>query len=277
MEFQEKMFLKFTDLYTWKLWSHNGRINRFLSWFFKSFCYLWFVLDIRFFNFFIQQGGTRVRDEVIQGLIILSIEPIFIRYFFITFSVNSVNLECIKQGYECFLVSKYLSTQEWGVRGPALPWRNSVLYGFHLRQTEFRVRFFLLWSPLGDKYVPVTVNRVTNVFSNLALTGIRIDNFMVIMCSINAWGCDILIFATIFPKSNIGWPQQPPTERVSDTSKRMDFWWSFPQKGTSVGHFGTRYDPTIRFRKFFGEMRLLRSLRPPRLLRLLRSLRLQRF
>ena len=32
------------------------------------------------------------------------------------------------------------------------------------------------------------------------------------MCSTNARGHDILIFVTIFQKSNIGWPQQPPTE-----------------------------------------------------------------
>ena len=46
-----------------------------------------------------------------------------------------------------------------------------------------------------------------NEQSNLALTGIRIDNFIDIMCSANAWGYDILIFITIFQKSNIGWPQ----------------------------------------------------------------------
>jgi hypothetical protein len=34
------------------------------------------------------------------------------------------------------------------------------------------------------------------------------------MCSINAWGHDILIFATSFQKSNIGWPQQPQTEKM---------------------------------------------------------------
>ena len=49
----------------------------------------------------------------------------------------------------------------------------------------------------------------------------------------------------------------------------MDFWWSIPQKGTGIGHFGGRDDPTIR--------RLSRSLRPLRLLMLSRSLRLQRF
>ena len=58
--------------------------------------------------------------------------------------------------------------------------------------------------------------------------------------------------------------------------KKLDFWWSIPQKWTSIGNFGARDDPIIRIRKFFDEMRLSRSLRPLRLLRLLRSLRPQR-
>ena len=67
----------------------------------------------------------------------------------------------------------------------------------------------------------------------MALTGVRIDNFMNIMCFLNAWGYDILIFTTSFQKSNIGWPQQPPTEEVSDISEKLDFftkrdqYWSF--------------------------------------------------
>ena len=47
-----------------------------------------------------------------------------------------------------------------------------------------------------------------------------------------------------------------------------------PTKNTSTGHFGTRDDPAIRFRKFLDEMRLLRSLRPPRMLRLLSRLKI---
>ena len=46
------------------------------------------------------------------------------------------------------------------------------------------------------------------------VTGVRIDNFIDIMCSINARDYDISIFSTSFQKSNIGWPQQPPTEKV---------------------------------------------------------------
>ena len=50
-----------------------------------------------------------------------------------------------------------------------------------------------------------------------------IDNFIDIMFSINARGYDMLIFATSFQKSYIGWPQQPPTGKISDTSKKLDF------------------------------------------------------
>jgi hypothetical protein len=43
---------------------------------------------------------------------------------------------------------------------------------------------------------------------------------------------------------------------------------SIPQKGTSFDHLGARDDPNIRISNLFDEMRLLRSLRPLRLLRL---------
>ena len=37
----------------------------------------------------------------------------------------------------------------------------------------------------------------------------------------------------------------------SDISEKLEFWWSIPQKGTSIGHFDARNDPTISFRDFF--------------------------
>ena len=58
---------------------------------------------------------------------------------------------------------------------------------------------------------------------------------------------------------------------------KIEFCWSIPQKGAIIGHLGARDDPTIRISKFFDELRLLRSLRPPRSLRLLRPLRPMRF
>ena len=35
-------------------------------------------------------------------------------------------------------------------------------------------------------------------------------------------------------------------------SENLDFWWSIPQKITSIGYFGASDDQTIRIRKFFG-------------------------
>ena len=72
---------------------------------------------------------------------------------------------------------------------------------------------------------------------------------------------DIWVLSIFFQKSNIGWPQQPLTSRLQDTSKNLDFWWSNPQKGISIGHFGARGDAIIKIRQFFEEKRLWRSLR----------------
>ena len=57
----------------------------------------------------------------------------------------------------------------------------------------------------------------------MALRGKKIDNFDDI--SLTAWsqGLPICVSSTSFQKSSIGWPQQPPTDRVSDISKTMDF------------------------------------------------------
>ena len=66
--------------------------------------------------------------------------------------------------------------------------------------------------------------------SNIEMVNIMVDNFMDIMCTINGWGYEILIFATSFQKSNIGWPQQPSTQKVQkfkiifhDSTKNISF------------------------------------------------------
>ena len=99
--------------------------------------------------------------------------------------------------------------------------------------------------------------------------------FFKLGCREASWGVDIWISSICFKKSKTGWPQQSPTERIYQW--KMEFCWSIPQKGASIGHLGARDDPTIRISKIFDEMRLLRSLRPLRLLRLLRSMRLKMF
>ena len=85
---------------------------------------------------------------------------------------------------------------------------------------------------------------------------------------------DIWVLSIFFQKSNIGWPQQPLTSKLQDTSKNLDFWWSNPQKGISIGHFGARGDAIIKIRQFFEEKGIWRSLRSLRLLGLPRSMRL---
>ena len=63
------------------------------------------------------------------------------------------------------------------------------------------------------------------------------------------WHPEIMKFEflqPVFLKSYIFWPQQPPTEIVSDTSENLDFSWLIPQKRASVGHFGTRGDQIIK-------------------------------
>ena len=91
---------------------------------------------------------------------------------------------------------------------------------------------------------------------------------------LKSWGLENLVSSTIKKKSNIGWPFY---RKGADISENLDFWWSIPQKGASIGHFGARDDQTIRIRKYFGEIGLLRLVRLVRLQRPLRSIRLGRF
>ena len=103
-------------------------------------------------------------------------------------------------------------------------------------------------------------------------------NMQVRFCwkvSVYSWGLEIWISSTSFQKSTIGWPQQPPTEKVPYISENLDFWWSIPQKRTSVGHFGAIDDQTIRIRKFFEDIGLLKPVKSQRLLRSMRLHRLE--
>ena len=57
----------------------------------------------------------------------------------------------------------------------------------------------------------------------MALRGRKILNFDDI--SLPAWsrGLAISVSSTSFQKSSNGWPQQPPTERLSDISEKLGF------------------------------------------------------
>ena len=55
----------------------------------------------------------------------------------------------------------------------------------------------------------------------MALKGRGIDKFVKLLCLVASGGLEIS--STSFQKSNIGWPQQPLTERVSNISKNWIF------------------------------------------------------
>ena len=50
--------------------------------------------------------------------------------------------------------------------------------------------------------------------SKLALRGRRINNFIELWCLVASGGLEICVSSTSFQKNDIGWPQQPPTEKV---------------------------------------------------------------
>ena len=118
-------------------------------------------------------------------------------------------------------------------------------------------------------------------FFDLALTEVNMQIEFNWKLSEYSLGLDIwlLSFKSTF-KSNsglMGWPPQPPRDRVLKINKIVGFWWSISHWETRIGIYGAMIDGIIKLSNFFCEMRLLRSLRPLRLLRLLRSLRPQIF
>ena len=52
----------------------------------------------------------------------------------------------------------------------------------------------------------------------MALSGSGIENFVELWYLGASGGLDFCVLSTNFQKSNIGWPQQPLTERTSDIS-----------------------------------------------------------
>ena len=55
--------------------------------------------------------------------------------------------------------------------------------------------------------------------SKSALRDRRITNFVELRCLVASGGVDIRVSSTTFQKSNIGCPQQPPTEKVLKSVK----------------------------------------------------------
>ena len=57
----------------------------------------------------------------------------------------------------------------------------------------------------------------------MALRGRRIKHFLELWLLVGSGGFTISVSSASFQKSSIGWPQQPPTEKVSEISEKLDF------------------------------------------------------
>ena len=64
----------------------------------------------------------------------------------------------------------------------------------------------------------------------MALRGSRVKNFDELWCLGASGGLDFCVSSISFQKSNIGWPQQPPTEKLlklnmifHDSTKKLCF------------------------------------------------------
>ena len=107
------------------------------------------------------------------------------------------------------------------------------------------------------KYFPVIQGLSTGIDIFWRPRRPTINNFLVKMnVSAYFWGLGIWVSPTKFWKNNIGWPQQPPSERVPYISEKLDFWWSIPKKMTIIGHFGALDDQTIRIKIIFEGIEL---------------------
>ena len=57
----------------------------------------------------------------------------------------------------------------------------------------------------------------------MTLRGAKINNFVELWCLVALGDVEICVPSKNFQKINIGWPQQPPIERVSDISRKFNF------------------------------------------------------
>ena len=112
-------------------------------------------------------------------------------------------------------------------------------------------------------------------FFDLVLTERNMQIKFDLRLSVYSLGVDIWLLSFKFNFGLMGWPPQPPRERVPKINKIVGFWWSILHYETRIGHFSVMVDEKIYLSNFLSEMRLSRLSRPLRLLTLLRSLKPQ--
>ena len=137
--------------------------------------------------------------------------------------------------------------------------------------------FYKCCSICTKKLLDIHCVRGQSGFFNLVQTERNVQIKFDLKLSEYSLGVDIWLLSFKFNSGLMGWPPQPPRERVLKINKIVVFWWSISHWRTKIGLFCAMVDENIKLKNLFCEMRLLRSLRPLRLLRLLRSLRPQIF
>ena len=73
-----------------------------------------------------------------------------------------------------------------------------------------------------------------NVSYKLTLTDRNMQVRFCLKVSVYSWDWGIWVSSTSFQKSNIFWPQQPPTEKETDIRENLYFWWFIPQKRAKI-------------------------------------------
>ena len=126
-----------------------------------------------------------------------------------------------------------------------------------------------------NNFVHLHCVRGQSGFFDLVLTERNMQIKFDLRLSVYSLGVDIWLLSFKFNFGLMGWPLQPPRERVPKINKIVGFWWSILHYETRIGHFSVMVDEKIYLSNFLSEMRLSRSSRPLRLLRLLRSLKPQ--
>ena len=98
-----------------------------------------------------------------------------------------------------------------------------------------------------------------NVSFELTLTDRNIQARFCFRVSVYFWGHGIWVSSTSFQKSNIGWPQQPPTETVPYISESLDFWWTIPQKIDQYWSFWCHWWSNRQDQEVFSENKALEA------------------
>ena len=125
-----------------------------------------------------------------------------------------------------------------------LPWESLLIKKFEIEKTEPTILYIptfktdiILWAYFFH-FKHFFINKKCILICYLP---------SLMKVSVYSGALDIWVSSTSFKKSNIGWLQQQPTEKVPTIHST---------KKNSIGHFGARDDQTIRIRNFFEEIEL---------------------